>query len=597
MKAARFFASAAGTEILSQSVGEPARRPARRVALALLSVAVAALLVFASGTASAQVAPPPGAVPITVVGLIKAITLDVPGDVFSSGTISIGTIPLAVTGDYTVIIPRNLLLDTPGNNRLTLQQFVQTGHVSGVPIEGIGLASILANRLVDGRIIAGSVAIQKGNESLTGDVTFINYTDGYFRIAGTPNADLGGTMVRINDPLGRHTIQQGLGCSPLGGANCSPDDRFAPDPRSHAVVFVTGMPACIPSTVTTATRTTASNPTGLGDPFCPDINRSALTNVVADSTRFAPIQVGDTLTAVGNYETVNAVTFLSAWSVQVFAKLITQNIPTQPDYVQLSDTRWEVPGFPLDRVRGRYFGSGTDSAAQVPGTAPRFDLFALHTDQTNVAHELPLGSTVNVKRAPLGIVGSQLFRIIYDVVFVKAIVPNSFSPCADLIAAGFTFVCPLGGTIEEDTRILSPVAREAIAHTRHQKELNPGVVARDLEGRVTVSGQFVVPVGIDFPSFMEVDTGLLTTPFIFEGVPWNIDRRVGPGGCIGPCGTVQIPLAPFAISGIDPRTAVSPLTGQIALPLAVRNQPIAFFPFGGPTGNAAVGLLTIPLVP
>src|SRR2546422_5668803 len=217
MKAARFFGSIAGTKILSQSsVGGTARRPARRVALALLSVAVAALLVLASGTASAQ-APPPGAVPITVVGLIKAITLDVPGDLFSSGTISIGTIPLAVTGDYTVIIPRNLLLDTPGNNRLTLQQFVQGGHVSGVPIEGIGLAAIRANQLVDGRIIAGSVAIQKGNESLTGDVTFINHTDGYFRIAGTPNADIGGTMVRINDPLGRYTIQQGLGCSPLGG--------------------------------------------------------------------------------------------------------------------------------------------------------------------------------------------------------------------------------------------------------------------------------------------------------------------------------------------------------------------------------------------
>jgi len=597
MKAARFFGSTAGTEILSQSsVGVPARRPARRVAPALLSVAVAALLVLASGTASAQVAPPPGAVPITVVGLIKAITLDVPGDVFSSGTISIGTIPLAVTGDYTVIIPRNLLLDTPGNNRLSLQQFVQGGHVSGVPIEGIGLATILANQLVDGRIIAGSVAIQKGNESLTGDVTFINHTDGYFRIAGTPNADIGGTMVRINDPLGRYTIQQGLGCSPLGGANCSPDDRFAPDPRGHAVVFVTGMPACIPSTVASATRAAASNPTGLGDPFCPDTNRSALTNVVADSTRFAPIRVGDTLTAVGNYETVNLVTFLSAWSVQVFAKLITQNIPTQPDYVQLSDTRWEVPGFPLNRVRGRYFGSGTDSAAQVPGTAPRFDLFALHTDQTNVAHELPLGSTVNHPRAVLGVPGSQLFRIIYDVVFSRGALPG-FSPCADLIAAGFGFVCPLGGTVEEETRILSPVAREAIAHTRHQKELNPGVVARDLQGRVTVSGQLVVPVGVDFPNFMEVDTGRLSTPFIFEGIPWNIDRRVGPGGCIGPCGTVQAPLAPFAISGIDPRTAVSPLSGQIALPLGVRNQPIAFFPFGGPTANAAVGLLTIPLVP
>src|SRR5437899_8826724 len=213
------------TKILNQFVGRLTRR-ARRAGLALLSLAVAALLVFSSSTASAQAIPLTGAVGIMIVGQIKAITLDTPGDAFSSGTISIGTIPFAVAGDYTVSIPRNLLIHTPNKDVLTLQQFVAGAKVSGLPIEGVGLATILANRLADGRIIAGSVAIQKGNELLTGEVTFINHTDGYVRINGTPNADIGGTIVRFNDPAGVYSIQQGLGCSALGGPNCSPDTRF-----------------------------------------------------------------------------------------------------------------------------------------------------------------------------------------------------------------------------------------------------------------------------------------------------------------------------------------------------------------------------------
>ena len=144
---------------------------------------------------------------------------------------------------------------------------------------------------------------------------------------------------------------------------------------------------------------------------------------------------------------------------------------------------------------------------------------------------------------------------------------------------------------------MSPAAREIVGRTRHQKELNLGVVARNIQGAVTPTGEYVMPTAIEFPTFIEVDTALLATPFIFEGIPWNLDRRVGVGGCIGPCPNVQIPLSPFSISGLDPRTQVSPLTGQIVLPAAVRNQPIAFFPFGGPSGNVAVGLLTIPLVP
>src|SRR3989441_9748437 len=122
------------TKILNQFVGRLARRRARRAGLALLSLAVAALLVFSSSTASAQAIPLTGAVGIVIVGQIKAITLDTPGDAFSSGTISIGTIPFAVAGGYTGSIPPNPLIDTPNKNILTLPQFVAGGKGSGFSV-------------------------------------------------------------------------------------------------------------------------------------------------------------------------------------------------------------------------------------------------------------------------------------------------------------------------------------------------------------------------------------------------------------------------------------------------------------------------------
>ena len=67
-------------KILNHFVGRLARRRERRAGLTPLSLALAALLVFSSSTASAQATAPASVVEITIVGLIKAITLDTPGD-------------------------------------------------------------------------------------------------------------------------------------------------------------------------------------------------------------------------------------------------------------------------------------------------------------------------------------------------------------------------------------------------------------------------------------------------------------------------------------------------------------------------------------
>src|SRR3989442_8467200 len=103
-------------KILNQFVGRLARRRARRAGLTLLSLAVAALLVFSSSTASAQAIPLTGAVGIMIVGQIKAITLDTPGEAFSSGTISIGTIPFSSAVGVTAEHPPHPLHLTPEKN-------------------------------------------------------------------------------------------------------------------------------------------------------------------------------------------------------------------------------------------------------------------------------------------------------------------------------------------------------------------------------------------------------------------------------------------------------------------------------------------------
>ncbi|PYU09389.1 MAG: hypothetical protein DMG29_19770, partial [Acidobacteria bacterium] len=569
MNSEKLFGFRTGSDSASLPLGGATPHHTRRWGVAL-SAALAVLLVFGwAATAQAQLTP--GVKQSTISGTITAITTDAPlspTDIFAGGTITVGT--------QQVIIPRNLLLELPAN-RITLWQFARLSHVSGLAAEGHSSTTIFANRLPDGRVIAGHVLIHKGTapdpgDTLTGKVTFINNAQGYFRLQGTPNADSGGVIVRLNDPTAVHSIQSGLGCSPLGGPNCSPDDRFILDPKNYTNVFATGFPICIPRSA--------------ADAFCPATNRSAASNVVADSTRFAPILVGDHLTVVGNYEVVNGVSFFSAWNTLVSAKLLTQHTPTQPDYVYFSDSKWEVPGYPRDMVRARFFGTGTDPALAF-GTAPLFDLFSLHTDQNNISHELPLGSTVNNPDAFLGVPGSQLWRIIYIVNFTTGAVLKK-DPCLALTGAGFT-VCPGGGTVDELSRILIPSTREVIAHTRHQKELLPGVVA------LAQSGQYLTPVPIDFPAFDEVDLGLMTFPYIFEGVPWTLDRRVGPNGCNGPCEATAHPLCPFPFSGWDPRIVPSPLAGGLpAVPPAARDKIISFFPFGPPNGNGSLGLLQLP---
>jgi len=509
-----------------------------------------------------------------VTGRIDMLHVDNPNDTWSSGTM--------VVGGQVVVLPRNLIIQLPAN-WLSLQQIfdqapplAQARGASGLAtldgpeFEG-AFATVHGNRTAFGNVIAGEVFIQKGTELVNGVVTFVNHTDGYLRIDGIVGDDTTGLMIRINDETGRYTIQQGKGCD--GGPNCSPDPRFHVDPDNYTITFATGYPAGIPSTVPVGLRAgfragddpnAAANASGVGDPFCPSTNRGVVP--VPDSRRFAPIQIGDALTAEGNMESVAGERFLSCHTLTVHVGLTTQDLPTQPDYMIFDEAEWDVPAFDNQRVRLLLIGFTTLNDSQL-------DVFRLHVDpRDNSNHELPLASTVNNPTTiNQGIVpgGGGIFKFTYDADFV-ALTPAGRSPCQNLINAGFGSLCPRGGTLEENIALLVPMTREIQARTRHSQTLLPGVETRDINGARSTNGQYLTPVGVGYPEFVEINLAALDTPFSFDGIPWNLDRRLSPVGCDGNCESTPQPLIPFPWSGRDPAAL---------LPAASKREPFQFFPF------------------
>jgi Bacterial Ig domain/Divergent InlB B-repeat domain len=543
-----------------------------------------ALFPFAIAAASAQ------AVPINapITGEIERITLNDPTDVYSGGVI--------VVGGQNVILPKNLLIDLPAN-RLSLQQlFAQAPAACKVNSEsGLakadrcnasgagGIATISAVRTNAGNVIAGDVFIQKGIEVLDGQVTYIDYTDGWFRVNGAPGDPATGVMVRLNDPTGRHTVQQGAGCV-AGNLNCSADQRFGLDPDNYVIAFFTGYPVCIPSTVQRTfndllglgTTTAKSAVDGTGDALCPDTNRTnaAVEPPVADSRRFAPLKVGDSVTAEGNFEAIGGARFLSVHTLRVGKSLTTRNDSTQPDYLFIDEAFMDAPGFQNQRARALIIGFTTLAPTDV-------DFWTIHRNPSaNRAHEFPLASIQGCDAAAgvgscsnqgIGAGGANIFKINYDVDFIRAALGNppggaraDLSPCDQLrnsprFRLSTPDICPGGATFANNFGILSPIPHEIQARTGHSLD-HPGLITLDVKGERATNGQYLFPFGInlggiDVPFFAEIDGNRFSTPAIFEGIPWNLDRRLSPSGCLksGGCEATPQPLDPFPFTGLDPR--------------------------------------------
>lgn len=550
-----------------------------------------AFLLVPTGTAQAQTA---SAAPIT--GEIERLTLNSQKDPWSGGVI--------VVGGQNIILPRNLLMDLPAN-RLTLNQIFAQAPAACLQRAESGLAkadfcnanktgaiaTIHANRTSAGNVIAGDVFIEKGVDKVKGNVTYISYTDGYYRLNGTLNDANTGVMVRLNDPGNRHTVQQGLGCVP-GTVNCSPDPRFTLDRDNYTNTFSTGVPSCIPSTVartfvdtldidgdgnTTETLTTQSTATGTGDLLCPSTNRTP-DLVVADSRRFAPIQIGDSVEAEGNFETINNVRFLSAHTSMISRALGTRNVAGQPDYLTLDEVGIDIAGFQNQRARTLFIGFASLTTDVM--------IWSLHYDPVNnKAHEFPLATVVGCDNAggagtcgqnglAAGVAGN-IWKIRHDVDFLNPATKPKLDPCAHLRADprfAATNPCPNGGTFEEQFGILSPIPHEIMTRTgRKFADATGSLKTIDILGNAATNGEYLFPLGLGLggivaPEFVEIDLNALDTPFSFSGIPWNLDRRLSPGGCNGPCETTPQPLSPFPFEIIDPRT-------QAPVPTAPYNDP------------------------
>ncbi len=544
-----------------------------------------AFLVMPAGTAQAQTA---SAAPIT--GEIERLTLNSQKDPWSGGVV--------VVGGQNIIIPRNLLMDLPAN-RLTLNQLFAQAPAACLQRAESGLAkadvcndnrtgahiTIHANRTSAGNVIAGDIFIEKGTETVKGNVTYINYTDGYFRLNGTLNSATTGVMVRINDPENRHTVQQGSGCV-AGTVNCSPDRRFGLDPDNYTNTFSTGVPSCLPSTVTrsfidtldldgdgnvTETLTTTSSATGTGDLLCPSTNRTA-DQIVADSRRFAPIQIGDSVEAEGSFETINGVRFFSAHTTTVGRALATRDVAGQPDYLTLDEVGIDAPGFQNQRARTLFIGFASLNTDVM--------IWGLHYDQANAAHEFPLATVVGCDNAGgagtcgqnglVAGVGGNIWKIRHDVDFLVPATKPRLDPCAHLRADprfAASNPCPAGGTFEEQFGVLSPVPHEIMTRTgRKFADATGSLKTIDILGNPATNGEYLFPLGLGLggivgPEFVEIDLNALDTPFSFSGLPWNLDRRLGPGGCNGPCEATAQPLDPFPFEIIDPRTQAPVPTG------------------------------------
>ncbi len=572
---------------------------------------------------------------------IESFTLD-PActDDFCSATL--------VAGGETVVVPANLLIDLPAN-RLSARQIFDQAPVGCVdPVTGArqsglaandscsggrgGYVTLAANRTDCGVVIAGDIFIQKGLVALTGDVTYINYNEGWFRIDGVRGDATRGTMVRFNDPSSTHSIQRGAGCD--GGSNCSPDPRFTNDPVNYTIGFLSGYPICIPSTVVPvdatgaptgprATASVADAVTGLGDAFCPDSNRPGGPDpVAADATRFAPLQLGDNVFVNGNIETINGTRFLSAHSVQVNAGLLTRDDASQPDYVQIVETVWDMPSFGRNRVRFRALGQGSLPAAAPATLGNDLDLFAARVDPRDGTNHLdPLASTFNnpgtkgLGNRPTGV---NIWRIDYDVT-LPPIPAKPNQPCTNLLNAGLLVgaaaaKCAGGGTLEENFSVLSPVSREIVARTRHKSAAiaaaaaggAPVPVTLNINGAPANQGEYLRPLGISLgglepPAAIEFDLNLGAQPFVFEGLPWLLDRRVSPTGCpLGGCEPEgafaygALAAAPFPFSERQPDDIFPIVAGGLAQ-VPVLGRPETYFPFDAATQQFTPGVLPVPV--
>ena len=368
---------------------------------------------------------------------------------------------------------------------------------------------------------------------------------------------------------------------------------------------------------------------GTGDVLCPQTNRPASLNTpAADSRRFAPLKIGDTVTAEGNFETIDDVTFLSAHTSSIGVALPSAVTAGQPDYFTLAEVFMDAPAFYNQRYRTLIIGYTTLAN---PATDVLF--WTIHRDKVNNAiHEVPWTSVLGCDAAGgagscssqgLTGAGGNIFRIRHDIDFLLAAdgtldrrygaARANLSPCAMLRGEtrfdNTTEFCPnaltarpsnfpnldarndLGtGTLKEEFGIFSPIPHEIIGRTgrkvgrpgrldpEHRRQRQRGDLGPvPLPVRRQPRRDLAAGVQRDRPQPDQHPQPLRGDPLEPRPAarPRRLQRAVRGGR---PGNPYEYALDPFPYSGLHPKTALSqlvPIAGGVVqgLPTGTYNDP------------------------
>lgn len=446
---------------------------------------------------------------------------------------------LTLEGGATIIVPRNLNVDLPAN-RLTIQEFCEQepGQLAGqcaLPADTY-FATALANRQADGRVIAGELFIHKGEGEYRGVVTQID-PDGSFVINDT-------TRVRINDPESVHSAQTCAGEPFEANPNCSPDPRFGLDPTNYTIHGTTGYPFCIN-----------------GSHCFTNSGRSGgqAAALASDSLRQEPLLVGDFVIVTGNVEGDDpGASFVSAHTVDVGVQITTA--PGSPDYVKVAEAEWDVNSWANLRLKSLMIGMMTSNSSMFvervvfngasdalsTGSCERSEFVG----STNACLSLGQNCTANAAlQTNLG--DGQIVKLGYDWDFLVG-GGDTLNPALMVSLDGDPDQLMQSGDSDANNafRIMSPAFREIIFRTGTREACDADdscPEAIDANGKPASWGMYLSPVGIGFPEWDEIALNGFSTPFVFEGIPWLYDRRLGPGG-----GEEAMATHPMGSLGLDP---------------------------------------------
>ena len=317
----------------------------------------------AGGAWGATIPQPPNASPFTLIGFIQKATLDPPGDVLDGGTVTVnGT---------TVVIPQNTIVQMP-NTFLTWAELFRMAPAPWGPTQtGLALAdrdpagkpplttyeiTLFGNRIVDpadgtDKYVAGLVTIaQESLKHRTGVRQLHRLREGRAANRGDASGGLGdGCPGADQRPR-----------SAASACSHSPDPRFTADTDYATIHAKTGYPMCIPR----------SDPAVADDPQCPKGNRpldaggnpignfttppqptppDTLPAGSADSTKQAPIMVGDFVEYIGTLQEDADGQYVSAF--QIIPNVGIYTAPgSDPAYITLETTVLGVGGNPIPGV-------------------------------------------------------------------------------------------------------------------------------------------------------------------------------------------------------------------------------------------------------